>query len=72
MDLFGAKRYKNNVQKDTILELEQKYGTDNLLAAGTWAAKKGMSVSDAIGAVETALPKWGKSGNGRKVIKIGA
>ena len=72
LDLFGAKRYKNNVQKDAILELEKQYGTDNLLAAGTWAAKKGMSVSDAVGAVETALPKWGKSGNGSKVIKIGA
>jgi hypothetical protein len=70
LDLFGAKRYKNNVQKDTILTLEKQYGTDNLLKAGTWAAKKGMSVSDAVCAVESALPKWG-GGNSDGVIKVG-
>lgn len=69
LNLFGGKRYKNNTQRDLVLELEKRYGTDKLLAAGRWAALKGMSVSNAVGAVEKALPKWGTK-NGGEMVKV--
>lgn len=60
LQLWGAKRFRTVAQKDAVLELEQEYGTDKLLQAARWAAEKGMTVGDAVGAVRTALPKFGK------------
>lgn len=60
LDLFGAKRFKTVAARDAVLELEQAHGTEKLLAAGRWAAENQMSVGKAVGAVRTALPKWGK------------
>jgi len=74
---FGAKRFANNVQKDAVLALEQKHGTDTLRAGVSWAAKQGMNMGKAVTSLETALPKWGtpKGGkvteeNGRTVITV--
>lgn len=60
LDFFGAKRFKTIVQRDTVLELEQEYGTGKLLEAAKWAAKRGMNVGQAVVSVESALPKWGQ------------
>lgn len=57
--LFGAKRYKNGTQRNAVLELETTHGIEPLLSAGRWAATKGMSLGDAIGAVTKVLPTWG-------------
>lgn len=57
---FGAVRFKNNIQRDTVLELETKYGLDKLTECATWAAKRGMSLGAAVAAVEKAILKWGE------------
>ena len=78
LNLFGAKRYRTRAARDAVLELESTYGTDALLAAAEWAAVKQMTLGDAVGAVKTALPKWGKSRaspplteNGKRIIEVG-
>lgn len=68
---FGAKRFANNVQRDAVLALEQAHGTDVLLQGIAWAAKQGMSMGRAVTSLETALPKWGKSGDKNGVIRVG-
>lgn len=60
LDLFGAVRFKNSTQVAAVLALEQAYGEDKVLAVAKWAALKGMRVGDAISAITTALPTWGK------------
>lgn len=57
--LFGAKRFRNQTQRTAVHDLESTYGKDALLSAGEWAAMKGMSLGDGIGAVRKALPTWG-------------
>ena len=70
LGLFGAKRFRNNTQRDRILELEQTYGIERLLELGHWAALRGMGVGQACGAVGSALAK--QAGNGKpKVIDVG-
>jgi hypothetical protein len=54
---FGAKRFKTTIQKDTVAALEETYGAPALKDAAEWAAKKGMSLGDAVVAVESALKK---------------
>lgn len=61
LEAFGRTRYGNNIQRETIRELERTHGTDRLKEAITWAAKKGMGLGEAIPAVEKALPTWGQS-----------
>jgi len=60
LDAFGAKRFKTNIQKDAVLDAENKFGADTLEQYIIWAAKKGLSLGDTIGAMEKSLPKWGK------------
>jgi hypothetical protein len=69
LQTFGATRFKNKIQRDAVLEMERKYGTDCLGEGLRWAAKNGMSLSKAVVSLESALPKWGKpktSTNGSK------
>jgi len=66
--LFGAKRFKTNAARDTILRLEQEFGTGKLLAAAEWAAKKQMTVGNAVVSIEKALPNWNNN-NGRNKHK---
>lgn len=61
LDRHGAQRFKNRTQADTILSLEQQFGTTVLLEAADWTAKKGMTLGNAITSLETALPKWGRA-----------
>lgn len=61
LTLFGAKRFKNTVQRETVGTLVETYGAEALLGAGRWAALKGMSLGDGIAAVQKALPKWGNT-----------
>ena len=58
---FGAIRFKNIIQKDIIASLEEKYGFDRLKECTDWAAKRGMSVGEAIPAIEKAIQNWGTS-----------
>lgn len=60
LDLFGGKRFKTKIQRDAVLQMEQEFGTELLLEAARWAAKRGMGVGAAVVSLETALPKWGK------------
>lgn len=60
LDAFGAKRYKTNIQRDTVLELEEKHGLPKLKEGVDWTALRGMNVSQAVISLKTALPKWGK------------
>jgi hypothetical protein len=64
---FGAKRFKTNIQREAVLALEKQYGTTRLKECIEWAAKRGMGLGEAIGAIEKAIPKWGqpKPANGR-------
>jgi len=65
LDCFGAQRFKNNIQKEAIACLEREHGTARLVEVARWCAKRGMSVSDAVIATESAIPKWGEKDNGR-------
>lgn len=60
LDLFGAKRFKTNAQRDAVLAMEREHGTEKLLDVTRWAAEKGMGVGQAVGSVRSALPNWGK------------
>jgi len=62
---FGAKRFKTTIQKDSVLEAEKKYGTKVLEEYVIWAAKKGLSLGDAVGAIDRTLPNWGKPKAGK-------
>jgi hypothetical protein len=55
LELFGASRYRNETQKNTIVELEQTHGIEALLDKGRWAAKLGMGLGKAVIAVESAF-----------------
>ena len=57
---FGAARFKNLIQRDTMLALEKKHGTAKLKEFTLWAAKNGMTVSKAVAAAENGLQNWGK------------
>jgi len=63
LDAFGAKRFANNIQNDAVQNLERTYGTKTFKEGVTWAAKRGLSMGQALTSLETALPKWGKKGN---------
>jgi hypothetical protein len=65
LELFNAKRYRNCTQRDAVLALEREHGTERLLKAGRWAAKKGLGLGQAVVSVETAL-KNERSGNGKR------
>jgi len=56
---FGAKRFKLRIQRATIGNLERQHGTDKLRQCIDWAAKKGLGMGDAIGAIEKAITTWG-------------
>ena len=63
---LGGKRL-NPKQKDTLIGLEQKYGTDRLKEVIDWAAKRGLAIGAAVPAIETAIKNWGQpksTGNG--------
>ncbi len=62
---FGAKRFKTTAQYEAVLALEAQYGTDRLIACAQWAAEKGMSLGDAVGAIKTAIGTWGQAKSGR-------
>lgn len=70
LQLWGAKRFRTNAQKDAVLDMEQSYGTESLLAAARWAAEKGMTLGDGVQAVRGALPKWGKTKQQGDVLKV--
>ena len=58
--LFGTKRFRTTAQRDAVSELEHAHGSEKLLAAAQWAAEKGMTPGQAIVAMRSALPNWGK------------
>lgn len=62
---FGAKRFSNGLQAQTIADLEIHFGYERLAEVVAWAAKKGMTRGQAIAAIEKAIPTWGQpKGNG--------
>lgn len=65
LNQFGAVRFKTIAQREAVLQLEKNYGTDLLKECTVWAAKKGMTVGDAITSIETAIGVWGQ-GKGRR------
>jgi hypothetical protein len=58
LGIFRAKRL-NIIQAQSIADIETKYGLDKFKEVANWAAKRGMSMGQAIGAIETSIPKWG-------------
>lgn len=60
LSAFSAKRFKTNVQREAVLALEKTHGTARLKECIAWAAKRGMGLGEAVGAIETAIPTWGK------------
>lgn len=69
LDLFGAKRFKNKVQAETIGELDYKYGNAKVIELARWAAKTGMNVGKAVVAVESALKKQAGEG-GPQTVRV--
>jgi hypothetical protein len=59
---WNASRFKTQIQADTILKVETEFGLEKFKEYCTWAAKRGMSMGDAIGGIENGLKKWGKNG----------
>jgi hypothetical protein len=59
LEAFNAKRFKNSIQRELILNLEKSYGTSKLAECVQWAAKRGMGLGEAVSAIEKAIPKWG-------------
>lgn len=57
LECFGAKTFKTKIQAQTILELEQEFGTTRVIELAQWAAKVGMNVGRAVVAVESRLKK---------------
>lgn len=58
--LFSAKRFANAAQRNAVLALESEF-PGHFVAAATWAAERGMSRGQAIAAIRSALPNWGKA-----------
>ena len=69
LSLFGAKRFKNKVQAETIGELDYKYGNAKVIELARWAAKTGMNVGKAVVAVESALKKQAGEG-GPQTVRV--
>ena len=69
LGLFGAKRFKNKVQSETIGELDCKYGRAKVIELARWAAKTGMNVGKAVVAVESALKKQAGDG-GPQTVRV--
>lgn len=72
---FNAVRFKNNTQRDCIKDLENKFGIERLTECTDWAAKKGMTLGQAVASIEKAIPTWGspppgKNGKGNLPIPI--
>lgn len=68
---FGAKRFKNEIQRNAVLAWSQ-YPSVSVEEAITWAATKGFSLGQAIENITRALPNWNKpkqngNGNGQHV-----
>jgi hypothetical protein len=68
--LFGGKRFKTRIQKDTLLALVNDHGYAEVLNLCRWAAKQGMSMGRAVIAIESALKKRAKK-NEPQVVKVG-
>jgi DNA-binding Lrp family transcriptional regulator len=68
LDSFGSKRFANSIQAQAVLDLENTHGIDKLREGVNWAATQGMKMGQAVNALKSALPKWGKpkNGNGTK------
>jgi DNA-binding transcriptional regulator YhcF (GntR family) len=62
---FGAKKFKTAIQGQTVDRLEAEHGIERLKEVIDWAAKRGMSVSDAVVSVESAIATWGQPKPGR-------
>lgn len=55
---FGAKRFANHIQRDAVAKLEETGGSsERFQRAVNWAAKKGISMGNAVVAVEGAYAK---------------
>lgn len=63
--LFGSKRFKTVIMGETITNLTDLYGHEKVIDAAKWAAKKGMTLGNAIIALEKALPTWGQEKKGQ-------
>ena len=60
LDQFKAKRFKTPAQKDAVQALEKRFGTAKFKEGTLWAAKRGMTMGDAVISLETALQNWGE------------
>lgn len=69
LEVFGAKRFRLVIQRDTVRELEEQHGTTELVNLARWAGKRGMTLGGAVIAVESALKK--RAGQKRnRVLKV--
>jgi hypothetical protein len=68
LEAFGAKRFKTHIQRETVAELEQRFGDAKLKEYVTWAAKLGMSLGKAVVGAEKALAKWGRNSSSEKPV----
>jgi hypothetical protein len=68
LEAFGAKRFKTRIQRETVAELELRFGAAKLKEYVTWAAKLGMSLGKAVVGAEKALAKWGRNSSSEKPV----
>jgi len=67
LSAHSAKRFRNNTQRDEVLELEKTVDHDDLIRLIRWSATKGFSLGDAIINIRTAV-KNRANGGGRKTV----
>ena len=60
LEAFDAKRFGKRIQRETVAELEQRFGIEKLREYVKWAAKRGLNMGAAVIGAEKALTKWGK------------
>jgi DNA-binding Lrp family transcriptional regulator len=60
LEAFDAKRFGKSIQRETVAELEQRFGIEKLREYVKWAAKRGLNMGAAVIGAEKALTKWGK------------
>ena len=68
LQAFGAKRFRTNIQKDAVLELEKQHGTAKLKEGVDWAATIGMTMGRAVVSLQKALQDWGNKG--KATVKV--
>jgi hypothetical protein len=68
LEAFDAKRFGKRIQRETVAELEQRFGIEKLREYVKWAAKRGLNMGAAVIGAEKALTKWGRNNSSEKPV----